>query len=127
MIISDYQTLKDIQAEFHRTFPGLKIEFYASPHQPGKGSPKREQIDPGLQLKFVRAKHTKGELQLSPDMSVAELESALQEQFGLHAQVFRKSGNLWMQTTSTDDWPLERQNRKGTASEAHYNEKQQDL
>ena len=33
--------------------------------------------------------------------------------FGLSAQVFRLSGDVWLETTSTDNWTLEEQNSTG--------------
>jgi hypothetical protein len=123
MIISDSKTIRDIQAEFHRTFPGLKIEFYKQAHESGQGSPVKERIDADLKLKFVREVHNKEDFEIDPSMTVASFEQLMADRFGLNVQVFRKSGNLWMQTTSTDHWALREQNRKGSSSESHYNEK----
>jgi hypothetical protein len=43
-------------------------------------------------------------------MKVGELEHAFNVKFGLSAQVFRKSGEIWLQTTTTDTWTLAKQN-----------------
>ncbi len=51
------------------------------------------------------------------DMSVSELEQLFLTKYGLNAQVFRRSGNLWLQTSATDHWTLAEQNRKGGHSE----------
>ncbi len=123
MIISDNVTLQDIAFEFHRIFPGLKLEFYAQAHEEGEGSPVKERLDPGSSLKQAGKVTTEADLEFDPEMSVSELEQMLAERYGLNAQVFRKSGNLWMQTTSTDHWSLAQQNRKGGSSEIHYKEK----
>ncbi|MFZ9982087.1 MAG: hypothetical protein ACO3FI_08660 [Cyclobacteriaceae bacterium] len=32
---------------------------------------------------------------------------------GLLVKIFRKSGNVWIETSLTDDWTLERQNEEG--------------
>ena len=50
---------------------------------------------------------------VSDNMKVSELEVLLQYEFGLPAQVLRKSGNLWMETTMTDHWSLRQQNDRG--------------
>jgi hypothetical protein len=47
--------------------------------------------------------------------SVAELENAFEEYFGLSVQVYRKSGKMWLQSTITDDWTLKEQNEHGEA------------
>jgi hypothetical protein len=46
-------------------------------------------------------------------MKVNELENIFQQKFSLSAQVFRKSGNLWLETTMTDNWSLLQQNNHG--------------
>jgi hypothetical protein len=46
-------------------------------------------------------------------MTVTDFENALMDQFGLSAQVFRRSGNLWLETTITDYWTLKQQNEHG--------------
>jgi len=122
MIITANKTIQEIQKEFHSKFPGLKIEFYSSHHEAGEGSPIREQIDPSQQLSVLGTSSSEAEFTIKPEMSVADFEQAFYQQFGLNVQVFRKSGNLWMQTTSTDHWTLAEQNRKGGSSERHYKE-----
>ena len=123
MVISDDKTFRDIQKDFNSKFPYLKLEFYSSRHGEGEGSPIQERIDPEKLMKNARQNHTEGNIRVRKDMKVNELEQVFQEKFGLNVQVFRKSGNLWMQTTSTDHWTLAEQNRKGGASELHYKEK----
>jgi hypothetical protein len=38
-------------------------------------------------------------------------EQTLKEKFGINVQVFRKAGELWLQTTITDHWTLAEQER----------------
>ncbi len=123
MVISDDKTFRDIQREFNSKFPYLKLEFYSSRHGEGEGSPLQERIDPEQVLKNVRQIHNEGNIEVTGDVKVSDFEQAFHEKFGLNVQVFRKSGNLWMQTTSTDHWTLSEQNRKGGSSELHYKEK----
>ena len=126
MIISNEKTLRDIQSEFHKKFPHLKIEFYTEPHQVGKGSPVGETLEPEQTIGTVRDKNKTGDLKIVPEMEVGELERLFTEKFGLNVQVFRRSGNLWMQTSATDSWTLEKQNRKGGSSEMSYREMHDD-
>ena len=123
MIITKTKKLRQIQEDFHKKFPYLKIEFYQSRHDPGEGSPETERLDPEFTIEEVRTRHSEGDLEVLESMTVREFEAQVNHQFGLNVQVFRKSGNLWMQTTSTDDWTLKEQNRKGGSSEKAYNEK----
>ena len=53
------------------------------------------------------------------DADIAELKT-MQEEFGLHVQVFRKSGNTWLETSTSDDLTLEDQNFKGKESQRHH-------
>ena len=104
-------------------FPGLKLEFYAKAHGSGEGSPVQERLPGESQLSEVRTVNKEADLEIDPEMSVSQFEQLFAERYGLNVQVFRKSGNLWMQTTSTDHWSLALQNRKGGASAIHYKEK----
>lgn len=52
------------------------------------------------------------EIYFDPMMKVSELE-ALLSKVGLPAQVFRRSGNVWIETSLTNDWTLAQQNYEG--------------
>ncbi|RMG84696.1 MAG: hypothetical protein D6714_07380 [Bacteroidetes bacterium] len=123
MIITDDKKLKDIQFEFHRKFPNLKIEFYKTPHGEREGSPVSDTLDPELTIAQVRTIDTEGDLSIDPHQKVKTLEKNFKDKYGLNVQVFRKSRALWIQTTATDDWTLAKQNRKGGHSaEIHLSE-----
>ncbi|MBR9922223.1 MAG: hypothetical protein GYB31_15395 [Bacteroidetes bacterium] len=120
MIITNEITLREVKSAFTDKFHYLKLEFYTRPHEPGKGSPAQEVLDDSLLIKEVRKTGTSGDLEIIPDMKVRDLESRFAEDYGLYAQVFRRSGNIWMQTSVTDEWTLEKQNRKGGSSEKSF-------
>jgi hypothetical protein len=120
MILTKTTTIASVQHQFQQVFPNLKIEFYKEPHAPGQGSTKRNHLDPDLMLAEAGYSLSENDIILDENQSVQELESIFADKFGLFVQVFRKSGNLWMQTTTTDQWTLAEQNRKGGASEEHY-------
>ncbi len=65
----------------------------------------------------VRKNNLSGTININGVMKVAELESAFSKTFGLAVQVFRKSGNVWLQTTATDEWTLAAQNQKAMEME----------
>ncbi len=122
MYISDKKTLREIKRAFHEKFPFLKLEFYAKPHKPGEGSPRQEQLPDHLTIGEVRTIHNEGAFRVKPEMRVRDFEQQFYEKYGLSVQVFRKSGNLWLQTSKTDTWTLAEQNRKGGASAQHFEE-----
>jgi hypothetical protein len=53
---------------------------------------------------------------------VWQLEKQFEEGFGLHVQVFRKSGRTWLETSVTDDLTLVEQQAKVAASESIHQE-----
>ena len=123
MELSKQVKLGKLQNDFNSKFPNLKIELYKAAHQIGEGSSDREHLDSNLTLEECGFEAEASFFDINPEMSVGTFEKEFSEKFDLYVQVFRKSGNLWMQTTSTDDWSLFEQNRKGGASEIHFQEK----
>ena len=94
-------------------FPYLKLEFFHHKHNSFQGSYKKDILNPDITLNQCRKKHTEGAIFLIEEMKVSELEKLFQDIFGLSAQVFRKSGRSWIETTVTDDWTLKQQNDEG--------------
>lgn len=117
--VEDSLTLEQVQAKFQERFPFLKLEFFSHPHSLHGGSRKEHMISKETLIKDCRTKHKEGTLEIHKDATVAHIEKSFQDIFGLYAQVFRKSGDLWIETTVTDDWTLEKQN---TEAELFYND-----
>jgi hypothetical protein len=105
--------ITQLQEEFHRRFPFLKLEFFKHAHQVHEGNAKRDLMSPADSAKVLSTQKENENLLISEDMTVTELEQLLSHYFGLSAQVFRKSGRSWLETTVTDDWTLRRQNDQG--------------
>jgi hypothetical protein len=112
--ITGERLISDIQKDFGAVYPFLKIEFFKN------GKVRRDrypvnQLIPGSQpLKNAwNYKKDNGTLTIDEGMTVTGFENALMDQFGLSAQVFRRSGNLWLETTITDYWTLKQQNEHG--------------
>lgn len=114
--ISSKLPISDVQKAFSSTFPFLKIEFFKSngmhPLLPGDHN-----------IAEAQKKITEGSIEITGEMKVCELEQALDKLFPLHAQVFRRSGNIWLETTMTDDWTLAQQNEHGREISASDNKK----
>ena len=120
MKITDDKTLKGIQQEFKAKYPYLKLEFYEGQHESGKPSHINKQLEPSNIIGKIRKVHTEGDLNIQGNMKVSTLEDRFWNEYGLNVQVFRRSGNLWLQTTTTDHWTLSEQNGKGERSERSY-------
>ncbi len=111
LVISKEKTIRDVQMDFSNQFPFLKLEFY-----------KRDNADPALPVKKHLSHSTtlrqaglkeSGVLDIQNEMTVVALEKKFFSDFGLDVQVLRKSGMLWLETTVTDKWALEKQNEHG--------------
>ena len=68
---------------------------------------------PSKTLGECRTIHNKGTITITPQMTVAGLEQNMNDVYGLSVQVFRKSGMAWLETSVTDNWTLEQQNKQG--------------
>jgi hypothetical protein len=111
--IDNSKKIAGVKDEFNNLFPYLKLEFFRHGHEVYKANPKMDMLNPELSLKAIRKKENEGEILINENMSVADLESLFREVFGISAQVFRKSGKSWLETSVTDDWTLKRQNDEG--------------
>ncbi len=111
--INDQLTIDQIQDLFHAHFGYLKLEFYASEHEPGEGTSSQTMLNKASTIGQVRTRHNEGEISIHGNQKVSTLEQAFHDHYGLNVQVFRKSGEVWLQTTTTDDWTLSEQNKKG--------------
>ncbi len=111
--INDNRRILSIQEEFNSVYPYLKLEFFSMPHRYSCDFSKKMLKHNSNMLANCRIIHNKGDLEIQPLMSVQELEKIFLDEYGLGVQVFRKSGSVWLETTVTDSWTLDEQNRQG--------------
>jgi len=110
--ITPNRLISDVQKDFNNAFPFLKIEFFQNRNlQPAFTF---QQMLPHNK-RIVEGQHalTDGDVEISSTMTVKDLEKIFKDQFSLAVQVFRRSGNLWLETTMTDGWTLGLQNQHG--------------
>lgn len=105
--------IADIQKEFNKHYPYLKIEFYNKSHEKNHLSPSSEIIDPGSRIRSMGLKEDFAHINITKDRKVSQVEADFEKDMGLFVQVFRKAGNVWIGTSRTDGWTLERQNEEG--------------
>lgn len=118
IIIDDNTQINEIQSEFNNYFPFLKLEFFQfNPTNENTFSKANMVTNSKTTLNKIRHLHVPGYISLSGNQLVSTFEKYLKENFGINAQVFRKSGPNWLQTTSTDNWTLSEQNKKGLEME----------
>jgi hypothetical protein len=103
----------DVQTQFQRYFPHLNVQFFEVPHSEHQPLDKQLMYPESTSLRKCRKLRNEGVFEINNDMTVAELEQGLWDQFGLSVQVFRQSGRVWIQTSLTDDWSLSQQEGEG--------------
>lgn len=116
MKISDNKTINDLQKEFSEIYPGLKLEFYTSEHEVHEATSRSKLISNNITLGSIRNEHAAGDIEIAPSMTVEQIETKMKSIYDLNVQVFRRSSDLWLQTTATDDWTIEKQNQRGLNS-----------
>lgn len=121
LMIQGDRPIREVQKEFSNTFPFLKIEFFRNGSIRKDRYPLEKLISPGMNIKDAWSqKKQEGNLQITGDMTVLQLEKELMDRFCLSGQVFRRSGNLWLETTLTDHWTLDQQNDHGREISSGY-------
>jgi hypothetical protein len=110
--INPQTTIRELNKAFTAAYPFLKLEFYRKKHGLEEGSA-GEQIDHDKRLDEVNRHLKKGAIPLRPEDTVGDVEQRFRDGFGLSVQVFRKAGNVWLETTKTDHLSLREQNEIG--------------
>lgn len=120
LLINGDRLISEVQQDFNIAYPYLKLEFFKNGHLKEKRYTADQKLSNSRKLKdsWIKKKDS-GMLDVDEYMTVLELENAFLDEFGLAVQVFRKSGNIWLETTMTDHWPLKRQNDHGREISTH--------
>jgi hypothetical protein len=111
--ISPGRLISEVQAEFNQAFPYLKIEFFKNSSKGDRMFSADRILRQNLPVSKGQLNKVEGVIDVDPKMTVRQLEKTLQDRFNLLVQVFRRSGNVWLETTMTDDWTLIHQNNHG--------------
>ena len=113
--INDHRKILAIQEEFNAFFPYLKLEFFSKSPKSYGGSATKSIKQNCKTLGECRTIHNKGKITIASNMTVTDLEKSFSNVYGLSVQILRKSGKAWLETTVTNGWTLEEQNRQGEA------------
>ena len=111
--IYKHTTVKEIQGQFSRHFSFLKLEFFLYRHPTGDDVPSNKEIFSGLHLKETSDFFKEGLICFSPSTTIMELEQEFQIELGLVAKVFRRGGDIWVDTSQTGHLSLAKQNNMG--------------
>ncbi len=111
--ITPNRLISEIQKEFNKAFPFLKLEFFKNKSFSRSDFSAKQLIPATRKISDSHTTNTDGDIEIKEEMKVNELEKIFKEQFCLAVQVFRKSGTVWLETTMTDNWTLLQQNNHG--------------
>jgi hypothetical protein len=103
--IHDRLTIRELSGQFNRHFPFLRLDFF---HPDKNGD-----IRPALRIDEKSILHVSREpfeISIDANDKVEKIERIFREAFGVQVQVFRRSGNIWILTTSTDHLTIGEQN-----------------
>jgi hypothetical protein len=118
--INKGSSLKNAQRQFNAYYPYLKLEFF-------KRIPTRQPMNKILTFssaELVRSidpmKREDVHIDVGRKKTISDVEDAFEKSLGISAHVFRRSGNVWVETTLTNDWSLEDQNEEGKQISSHF-------
>jgi hypothetical protein len=109
LIIKEGMLVREIQESFNAMYPLLKIEFYRNKHAMNRLSPKQEKLPARAAISLAGGDGKTTSIDVSESVTVGALEQEFWKKTGFSAQVFRNSRNLWIETSLTDSWTLEKQ------------------
>ena len=93
----DGQTIGAIQKQFTNHYPFLKIDFFKELELNGIRVVKK--LEPHYMLYRIKASL----IDMSAARTVADTKKDFREATGLLSRVYRKSGEVWIETSLTDD------------------------
>lgn len=112
MVIQPHSVIKEIQTGFSKAFPFLKLELYWV-NEKGTSSPEVK-AKPDQRMLHGNKMRNGHEIEINGNTRISELQNAFKE-YGAHIKIYRKAGRVWIETSLTGDWTLERQNLEGEA------------
>jgi hypothetical protein len=115
LFIKKESKVEDICKVFTACYPFLKIELYKKP----LSGYKKEALPFNQPLGKLVNDDLKTTIHLNDTTTVAELEDRFSI-IGLKAEIFRRSGNVWVETSLTNNWTLQQQNCEGEEISRHF-------
>jgi len=113
--------IEDVKTVFTNYYPWLKIEFYKPFTDEKPNCLKKEVLSTNFVLSNVLKHSNSAIIDLDETVTVAALETQFAD-IGLTTEVFRKSGNVWVETSLTNNWTLQQQNAEAEELNRHFNQ-----
>ncbi|MFN9710892.1 MAG: hypothetical protein ACK55K_05740 [Bacteroidota bacterium] len=111
--INDSRMLREIQLDFSRFYPYLRIEFYKNEAPVKELLNDEMKIDPYVKAGSVRNKHHSGSINIFPNTTIINMKKWMLDEFNLYVQIFHYTFNGWECVTDTEDCTLDELNEKG--------------
>src|SRR5689334_14087028 len=96
LYIDDETRILDLQHLFNTIYPYLKIDFFKN-GSAKKALAKAEKISPNERMKSVSNISGIHQISVNEQRTVAQVKKDFKEMLGLAAEVYRKSGNVWIE------------------------------
>jgi hypothetical protein len=107
VLIENGTRIGEIRKNFSRFYPYLKIELFKT--MVINGNIHKDKLGDDFQL----VQKNPLMINVSKNRSIASIKKDFLEYANLIVKVLRKSGNVWVEISHTDHWPLEQQNSEG--------------
>jgi len=108
-MLNENSTVNEVISYLQGCFPFLRFEFYKSDVR--SPSDQRLMLLPHLALGILTGNRTLS-LCLDEDKRISELKDDFRR-IGIEVVIYRKAGNVWVETKLTGDWTLKMQNAEG--------------
>lgn len=113
LLIDANTRIIDLQKKFNAVYPFLKVEFHKRGYFGKRVSSGKDRIPSDKLFSAESEIFQPGSIDINRHRSVGEVEKDFFENFGIAMQISRKSGNIWIETSRTDDRTLKAQNLLG--------------
>ncbi|REJ99866.1 MAG: hypothetical protein DWQ39_13160 [Bacteroidetes bacterium] len=108
--ITPNMKLSEIQDLFQKRFNFLKIEFFKTKKDAEYTAD--DILDPQRKISALSENASTDSVEITGLMKVSDVEKDISDKLGLHVEIFRKSGKVWLKTSSSDHWTLVEQNAR---------------
>ncbi|HNQ60955.1 MAG TPA: hypothetical protein PKJ62_01085 [Bacteroidia bacterium] len=109
--------LSKLQTDFQQRFNFLKIEFFREKSEPNAQYTAKDILPNTHSIGEVSSGLEAEPLHIGGGMKVRDVEKDFSEKLGLYVQIFRKSGKVWLITSSTDHLTLDQLDKEAKAKE----------
>lgn len=113
LLLSNEMTISEVNKNFQKKFPYLRLEFYSEDYLPGQTSLWDDRLADNTELGEIIGNFLPTFIQFDSTDTVAAFRKHVKDQMGLNVQVFKKTNDVWQDTLQSDYLSLEKENILG--------------